>query len=134
MHYYDSQSIVWVAAVFRLKQAACAPCCNSASNKATKLNFTLGKFRPSAERSTGCQKVKTKAKASVQLCKGVTSEKGLGWGRAEWIRVKKGPNLADRLGLLFKGAFARIHVDGGTSELDDLKLNDLIRAIFSALG
>jgi len=48
--------------------------------------------------------------------------------------VKESPNLADRLGLLFEGAFARIHVDGGTSELDNLKLNDLIRAILSAFG
>ena len=48
--------------------------------------------------------------------------------------MKKGPNLADWLGLLFKGTFARIHVDPGTSELDDLNLNDLIRAILSAFG
>ena len=71
---------------------------------------------------------------SIHRRKNATSKKGLGWGRAEWIRVKKGPNLADRLGLLFKPAFARIHVGGGSSELDDLKLNDLIRAILSTLG
>ena len=71
---------------------------------------------------------------SIHRRKNATSKKGLGWGRAEWIRVKKGPNLADRLGLLFKGTSARIHVDRGTSELDDLKLNNLIRAILSAFG
>ena len=90
MHYYDSQSIVRVAAVFRLKQAAYGPCCNSASNKATKLNFTLGKFRPSAERPTGSQKVKTKAKASVHLCKGVTSEKGFRLGEGGMDKGEKG--------------------------------------------
>jgi hypothetical protein len=58
----------------------------------------------------------------------------LGWGRAERIRVKKGANLADRLGLLFKRAFARIHVDKRMSKLDYLEFNDLIRAILSALG
>ena len=71
---------------------------------------------------------------SIHLRKNATSKKGLGWGRTKREGMRENPNLAIRLGLLFKGELAWIHVDGGTSELDDLKFNNLIRAILSALG
>lgn len=82
----------------------------------------------------GSDKLKTKARlwftcARVQLTKEV-----LGWRRAEGIRVKKGSNFADRLGLLFKPALARIKVDGWASELDRFEVNNLIRTILGAFG
>jgi hypothetical protein len=48
--------------------------------------------------------------------------------------VKESPNLADRLSLVIEDALARIQIDGGTSKLDDFKLNDLVGAILRALG
>ena len=43
-------------------------------------------------------------------------------------------NRVDESLPLFKQAFARIHGNRGSSKLDDLELNNLIRAILSAFG